>query len=185
MWFTALLGSRTLWLAVALALAGAGGFYEGDGFGYRRGHTKGVEDGYDKGKADGKHEVQLQFDLFKEQALERAMAAQAERAQEEQRLKAINAHQKENYDALIHATATAVGAVDADRLRLLSDIAASRGSSAPVDPATGLPTDATPQERVLAECINRRAEVAEDAERLSNQVTGLQSFISGVCLGGK
>jgi len=93
----------------------------------------------------------------------------------------INTNQKvtENYESLKTATATAVGALDAERVRLMSRLAAASG--APKDSGTGLVLNAPPQDRIRDQCLGRYEEVAGDAQALSDQVVALQSYIQKEC----
>lgn len=153
-----------VWAALAFMAAEIWG-------GYKLHHA-----GYEEGRA----EVQQQFTLFKEQALEQAMAAQVARNAETQAMQAKNKEVTANYESLKVATGTAVLALDAARMRAVAELAASRDSSAPIDTSTGLPADATSEDRVVAECFGRYEQVARDAQEISDTLRALQAYVTGV-----
>jgi len=132
--------------------------------------------GYETGRA----EVQGLFDAFRADALEQAMAAQIERQAQESAMSAKNQMTTENYVLLQKATATAVIALDAARMRALAELKSARDSSAPVDTSTGLPADATPEDRVVAECFGRYESVARDAQEASDTLKSLQAYVKMV-----
>jgi len=131
------------------------------------------------GYESGRSEVQSLFDAFRMQTLEQAMAAQVERQAQESAMSAKNQKVTADYVSLQTATGVAVRALDADRMRLQAIIAASRHSPGP-DPGAGLPADDAAQVGVLAECIDSFAALAGDADRLADQVTGLQAYVARV-----
>jgi hypothetical protein len=159
-----LLTSSKFWLILALAVSNA--------FSYFKGHSSGYAEGYGAGHQE--------FLVFKEQALESAMAEQVRRNEIEATLKTANQKVTENYVSLQAATSTAVRALDADRLRALAALTSARGGAAPLNTSTGLPANATAEDGVLSECFRRYEEVAGDAEQLSSQVTALQDYITKV-----
>lgn len=135
---------------------------------------------YHKGVDHGRAEVQAKFDAYvlKDQA--QALAAQAQHDAEAKAMKVTNQEVTDRYESLKTATATAVRALDSARLRAVSALAASRHSVAPSDPATGLPTDATAEDRVLAECLQRYEEVAGDADLTAVTLKALQDYVTKV-----
>jgi len=147
-----------VWIAVSMAvLAAAGGW---------------------KCYVLGQKSVQVEFDAYKnQQVLDRLAAEQAAREKEHSMLTA-NQKVSQNYESLKVATATAVSALDADRLQLQSSIAAARGASC--DPKAGPATDATPEDIVLGQCLQRYEAVAGDAKVLADQVIGLQEYVTKV-----
>ena len=124
--------------------------------------------------------VQAAFDKYVAAAKDGALREQTKRDTEAAVMRTTNEKVTADYESLKTATATAVRALDADRMRTLSALAAARHSAAPSDPATGLPADASSEDRVLAECLNRYEEVAGDADGLSNQVKALQDYVHRV-----
>jgi hypothetical protein len=163
MWLSLLLNPRTL-ILMALVVTNA--------FTYFKAHRA----GYEEGRAD----VQAQFNLFKEQAAEQAMAEKFKRDQAEALMKATNQKVTADYESLKKATANAVGALDSDRLRLLKALAAARHSSAPGDPQTGLPVDAPAQDRIVASCTSEYEAVVRDARENADQLKALQDYVSKV-----
>ena len=135
---------------------------------------------YHKGVDHGRAAVQATFDAYvlKDQA--QALAAQAQREAAAKAMKVTNQEVTEKYESLKTATATAVLALDTARLRALSALAAARHSAAPSDPATGLPPDASAEDRVLAECLKRYEEVAGDADLNAVTLKALQAYVNKV-----
>lgn len=108
------------------------------------------------------------------------MAEQVKRNKEADALKAQNKEVMDQYESLKTAAGTAIGALDADRMRTLSALRAARHSAAPIDTGTGLPTDATPQDLVLGECLAKYEEVAGDAQQTAVALIALQAYVSKV-----
>ena len=135
---------------------------------------------HNHGVTQGRAEVQAAFDAYRVQVQDEAIRVQAQRDAEAKAMRVTNEEVTANYESLKTATSVAVRALDTDRMRALSALAAARHSTAPSDPKTGLPTDATSEDRVLAECLNRYEEVAGDADGLSNQVKALQDYVHRV-----
>ena len=88
----------------------------------------------------------------------------------------------QDYESLKTATATAVSALDADRVRLQQALSRARSgnSAAPANPQAGLPPDAAPESRILSECLARYEAVAGDADELSNGLKALQDYVNNV-----
>jgi hypothetical protein len=141
-------------------------------------YSAGHKHGYDAGAED----VQIKFDLYKQDALETALAAQVAKDAAEKRMRESNEKVTADYENLQAATATAVRALDSDRMRLLEALRrkAPAGDPAPVDPGTGLPPDATAEDRVLAECLNRYESVAGDADEIAVKLKKLQDYVANV-----
>ena len=125
----------------------------------------------------GANSVQVKFDLYKNEQVSIALAAQTAAREKEHAMQASNQKVTENYESLKTATATAVGALDSDRMRLQAALAAS---SVPPDTGAGLRPDAAPKDRILSECLRRYEEVAADSDALADQVIGLQAYITKV-----
>jgi hypothetical protein len=133
-----------------------------------------------KGYLSGKAEVQALFDKYRADQAELALRAQVDKQSKEAAMQAQNQKVTENYESLKDATRLAVGALDADRMRLQAALAAYRHST-PGDPGAGLPADASPADGILAQCIDRYAAVAGSADQLADQVVALQSYVRTVC----
>ena len=132
-----------------------------------------------RGYVSGKAEVQSVFDAYKTQDLEQALAAQAAQTLKEQAMQAANTKVSENYESLKTATATAVRALDADRMRLQNTIASYRRTTgSDTAPSSGI--DGAAQIDVLAGCIDRRVEVAKDAAKDADTLKALQEYVSNV-----
>jgi hypothetical protein len=129
---------------------------------------------YKAGQAQGRAELNA-YKLAQTQA---ALAAQEAARAREKTMQLNNQKVTANYESLKTATATAVVALDRDRLQLMSDLAFAR--AAPVDSGSGLRSAPTTESIILAGCLQRYEEVAGDAQALSNQVRGLQGYVSRV-----
>ena len=151
-----LLANWRIWAAVALAAAGA----------YL----------HHMGYVSGRNEVQVAFDAYKAKDLEQAMAAQAAQTTKEQAMQAANLKVKEDYESLKSATAVAVSALDADRLRLQSALAAYRSATGQDSGATARIDDAAAI-GVLAECVDSFAAMAATADRESDRLKALQTYV--------
>jgi len=127
----------------------------------------------------GENSVQVEFDKYKAAQVQAAIAEQTARAAKEQALNQANQKVTDDYESLKAATATAVGALTADRVRLQATITAAR-RAASQNPTPGPSPDVTPEDGVLGECVQRREEVAADAAALSDQLTALQSWVNTV-----
>jgi len=84
------------------------------------------------------------------------------------------------YQDLKKKSADAALGAESERVLLLAAIDAARGATEDTVPGSGI--DADPAQGILRESIGRYAEVAGIADRLSDQVTGLQDYVKGVCL---
>lgn len=125
----------------------------------------------------GKKTVQAEFDAYKAQQVADALAAEQAARAKEHAMQATNQKVTENYESLKTATATAVGALDAERMRLQAALAAS---SAPGDPGAVLRADGTAKDYILERCLGRYETVARDAAATANKVIGLQDYINHV-----
>ena len=153
------LSNWRIWAAVALAAAGA----------YL----------HHMGYVSGRNEAQIVFDAYRAKDLEQAMAAQAAQTLKEQAMQAANMKVKSDYESLKSATAVAVSALDADRLRLQAALAAYRGATGK-DSGTGLQIDDSAIVGSFSECINSYSDLAKEADALSGQVIGLQDYVNKV-----
>ena len=72
-------------------------------------------------------------------------------------------------------------AANADSLRKLREALASKPGQAGTDPATSSGTD-DPRATIIYQCASTVAEMDGDIGRLKDKVTGLQSYVSDVCL---
>lgn len=171
---SSLLSSSKFWLVAVLVATNAFSWFKGDGNGYAR--------GYDVGHAEAVA-INGAFTLFREQAVEAAMAEQVRRNDKEEQLKTSNQKVTEDYVQLASIAGSAMRSLDADRVRAVAALAgreAAGGSAVPIDPATGLHADAPPEDRTLAECFREYEAVVGESKDNANQVTVLQKFITGV-----
>tara|TARA_R110000868_G_scaffold54575_1_gene170494 strand:+ start:7877 stop:8362 length:486 start_codon:yes stop_codon:yes gene_type:complete len=108
------------------------------------------------------------------------IAALEEARTKEQSLQLANTKVQNDYQTLKQKSARASAGAQSERLLLLAALDAAR--AAPTDTFPSGRVDASPAERVLAESVGRYEEVARDADRLSDQVTGLQGYVRNVCV---
>lgn len=134
---------------------------------------------YRAGNVSGKAAVQSQFDAYKAKDAEQALAAQIERQAKESAMQSANLKVSQDYESLKSATATAVGALDRDRMRLQAALAAYRGATGK-DSGTGLQIDDSAIVGSFSECIDRYSALATESDRLADQVIGLQAYVDGV-----
>lgn len=127
----------------------------------------------------GQESVQVDFDKYMIQQTKVVLDAQTAAREKEHSMEVENEKVTHDYESLKAATATAVGALDTERLRLQSVIASTH-SGATSDPKAGPVADATPEDGVLGECLQRYEAVAGDAQALSDNTTGLQNYVNGV-----
>ena len=132
--------------------------------------------GYEEGRA----EVQSLFDAYKSQSIEQAMAAQVAANAKEHAMTLANEKVTDEYESLKTATSTAVRALDSDRVRLQEALRAARNRAAPGDTQAPPGPDATPESRILGECLQRYESVAGDAQALSDTVKALQDYVRNV-----
>jgi len=125
----------------------------------------------------GEKSTQKALDDLRFEYTSQALAAEQSARAKEQSLQVANRKVSANYESLKTATATAVGALDADRMRLQDALAAR---SVPGDPGASPGADASPEVRILGECIDRRTEVAKDAQAVTDKLIGLQDYVRRV-----
>lgn len=166
MWFSLLTSGKT-WLIVALALASGAAYFKGHQSGYSAGHREALA-------------VTAAFDKFRLDVTEQAMIEQVKRNAAEAQMRTNNQKVTDDYTQTQTNAAYAKRSWAAERLQLLSAVAASHGDTAPRDTTTGLPTDATTEDRVVGECTREYQQVAGDAADLANQVTALQAYVRTV-----
>jgi len=134
---------------------------------------------YHAGNVSGKASVQSQFDAYKAKDAEQALAAQIERQTQESAMSAKNKEVTANYVSLQAATATAVGALDRDRMRLQAALAAYRGATGK-DSGTGLQIDDSAIVGSFSECINRYSTVASQLDKEADRLKALQEYVTKV-----
>lgn len=135
--------------------------------------------GHHVGDLGGAARVQQLFDVYKLQTLEQAMAAQVERQAKETAMQATNQKVTADYVSLQVATNTAVLALDRDRMRLQAALAAYRNTTGK-DSGAGLQVDDSALVGSFSECIDRYSTLAKEFDAASDQVTGLQAYITEV-----
>jgi Protein of unknown function (DUF2514) len=125
----------------------------------------------------GGNSVQVEFDTYKNQQALDTLAAEKAARVKEQSLQVANHKVSENYESLKTATATAVGALDAERMRLQSALAASSASG---DTSAITGTDGSSKDYILSRCLERYEAVARDAAAVADKAVGLQDYIRNV-----
>lgn len=125
------------------------------------------------GYSAGKAKVQRAWDAANQQALEQ---------QQRENLRRLEANHGNGIDyrklAQQSAVSAALARADADSVR--GELAARAASA---DAGAGFGShEAAATARSLGECIGEYQAVAERHDRLSDQVTGLQGFVTRVCL---
>jgi hypothetical protein len=131
----------------------------------------------------GKHEVQTQFDAYIASETKAALAAEEAARVREHDLQTAKQKVDVNYANLKTATATAVGALDADRMSLQSELAAARRAAG--DSKTGPGIDAAAEDNVLSRCTERYTTVAGEAKAQSDKIIGLQDYVNNVVFAPK
>ena len=96
----------------------------------------------------------------------------------EQSLQVANQKVSQNYETLKTATAVAVGALDADRMRLQDAITASDPGANPA--ARACADDAARLRHVFGQCANALQAMARVADNQENQLVGLQDYVRSV-----
>jgi len=122
----------------------------------------------------------VKFERYVSEQKTMHIAALEEARAKEQSLQLANTKVQNDYQNLKQKSARANAGAQSERLLLLAALDAARATGADSTPSSR--TDASPAERVLTESVGRYEEVARDADRLSDQVTGLQSYVSSVCV---
>jgi len=106
-------------------------------------------------------------------------ALEAARAKE-QSLQLANSKVQNDYQALKQKSADAAYGAESERLLLLAALDATRPT--PTNTAPGGRVDAAPADRVLVDSLRKYEAVARDADKLSDQVIGLQGYVRNVCV---
>jgi Protein of unknown function (DUF2514) len=123
--------------------------------------------------------VQADFDRYVSEQQTAHIAELEDARAKEQALQLTNTKVANDYQALKRTSANAATVAQSERVRLLTTIDSIRAASTNTTPSDR--ADASPTERILAESLGRYEAVAQDADRLSDQVIGLQDYVRGVC----
>jgi Tfp pilus assembly protein PilV len=105
---------------------------------------------------------------------------QAARARE-QALVAAKHKAEEDHAAFKLRTQRAVAGAQSELVRL-RDTLANRQTAATATTCTGTDAAATTERQLFGQCAEALAGVAQQADQLAAQVTGLQGYVSAVCL---
>jgi hypothetical protein len=135
--------------------------------------------GHYVGDLGGAARVQQLFDAYRAQTLEQALAAQVERQAQESAMQATNQKVTADYVSLQTATGVAVRALDADRMRLQTALAAYRGATGK-DSGTGLQVDDSALVGSFSECIDRYSTLAGQFDQEGDTLRSLQDYVRDV-----
>lgn len=160
---TALLSllSPRVWIAVALAIALAAGYW--------------------KAYTSGKQAVQLEWNAATAQATAAALQAEQAARAKEQALQTKVRKVTNDYQAEKTRRAAA-DQLAADSLRQLQAAIASGGEARP-DPAAPAGADDDPRDGIIAECAGSLVQMDAAARKLADQTRALQAYAAGVCVG--
>jgi hypothetical protein len=122
--------------------------------------------------------VQVEFDAYKNQQVLDMLAAEKAAREKEHSLQTANRKVSENYETLKAATAVAVGALDADRVRLSDALTASDPGANPS--ARACADDSARIRNVLGSCADALQKMAGAADATENQLIGLQDYVKNV-----
>ena len=90
-----------------------------------------------------------------------------------------NSKVQNDYQTLKRMSVTAATGAKSERMQLLAALDSASAASSNTT-ASGR-VDASPTERILTESLGEYEALAGAADQLSDQVIGLQSYVSGVC----
>lgn len=125
---------------------------------------------------------QVQLDRYiNEQKTVHIAALDAARTTE-QILQLAKQKAENDYQNIKRKSAAAAADTESERVLLITALDAARATTSNSTTTSGV--DANPAERILRESIGRYEEVAQNADQLSNQVTGLQDYVRNVCIVG-
>ena len=131
------------------------------------------------GFKEGEKTVQALFDAYRLAQDQQALAAEQAARAKEQSLNLANQKVSQDYEDLKKVSAAAISRLDGERVRLQAAIAAVDHPASKDTPAVAV-ADESPEGRVLSDCVRQYDSVATDADRLSDQVKGLQKYIQDV-----
>lgn len=142
-------------------------------------HTLGATSGY----LAGAKSVQAQWDKERAETLERALKGAQEARRFEQRALSMREEIDREQAQRANERDRINRALNSELDRLRSALAAAGSYRTPEDPATAGVLDGTAATtgQLLAACAGRHSEVARDADRLADQVRGLQQYAERVC----
>jgi hypothetical protein len=123
---------------------------------------------------------QVEFDAYVSDQQAAHIAALKDARAKEQTLQLANSKVQSDYQALKRKSADSAYGAESERLLLLAALDAARAAVPNSTPGSG--ADASPTERVLRESVGRYEALARDADKLSDQVTGLQGYVRSVCV---
>lgn len=126
----------------------------------------------------GAQSVQADFDAYVSQLAQAELQAEQDARAKEHSMQSANLKVSQNYESLKTATAVAVGALDADRLRLQDAITASDPGANPA--ARACADDAARLRSVVGQCATALQKLAGTADGTEDQLVGLQDYVRSV-----
>jgi Tfp pilus assembly protein PilV len=109
-----------------------------------------------------------------------AIANEQAAREREQQLVAAKHKAEEEHAAFKRRTQRAVAGAQSE-LGRLRDTLAERQAAATATSSTGTDAAATTERQLFGQCAEALAGVAQQADQLATQVTGLQGYVSAVC----
>lgn len=131
----------------------------------------------------GEHAGLEQLAAYKADQVSQALAAEQAAHDKEHTLQASNQKVTANYENLKSATAVAVSALDADRMRLQDALAASDPGANPA--ARACADDAARVRAVVGACATALQKLARAADATEDQLVGLQDYVNSVVMPNK
>ncbi|NVO05649.1 MAG: hypothetical protein HXX19_06780 [Rhodoferax sp.] len=126
----------------------------------------------------GEQDGLQQLAAYKAEQVAQALAADQAARDKEHSMQSANQKVTANYETLKAATAVAVGALDADRMRLQDALTASDPTANPS--ARACADDATRTRAVVRSCAAALQKLAGYADGTENQLIGLQDYVRSV-----
>ena len=122
---------------------------------------------------------QVDFDRYVAEQQTDHIAALADARAREQTLQLAKQKAENDYQAIKKKSADSALSAESERVLLVAALDAANSTRA--DTTTGGGTDAAHRDIVLRESITEYQTLARDADRISDQLTGLQDYVKGVC----
>jgi hypothetical protein len=126
----------------------------------------------------GEQSVRAEFDSYKAAQVAAMLAAEEAARAREHDLQTAKQKGDAKYANLKTATAVAVGALDAKRMSLESELAAARSAAGNSPTSPGI--DAAAEDDVLGRCADRYTAVAGEAKAQADKIVGLQDYVNNV-----
>jgi hypothetical protein len=125
----------------------------------------------------GASSVQVEFDRYRATITDQALKAEQAARAKERDMQTANQKVSQNYESLKQATATAVVALDADRMRLQDSLGGAAALSAE---SAARADDATRARYVVGQCAEALSKLAKSADATEDRLSGLQEYVNTV-----